>query len=348
MTAGMMPSLTSVKPKVVSSAADRDVAHGRQAGSAAERRAVDAPDHGLAAAIDRAKHVAHRLRIGDVFVVAQIERAAHPVDVGAAAKRLAFAREHHRTDRGVLGDGKKHRAQLANDFGVEGVANVGPGERDARHRAVDGDLDRCHGCGRASAFHPRQPWRRYSEDMKIGERIYRYTIATRASHWLWVIAFAALVSSGLQIFNAAPFLDASDTTNPAHRVLEIGSPADGVGHDDDLRTHLQRRPAGWATPTTGWASRSQRAFPGWITIPAYQDLADGRRWHLFFGWIMLICGLAWVISSAIKGNLRDMILRPSDIPKLWPMQAYYLRLRKEPPPHGDLQSVAEGRVLPAC
>jgi thiosulfate reductase cytochrome b subunit len=32
--------------------------------------------------------------------------------------------------------------------------------------------------------------------------------------------------------------------------------------------------------------------------------------------------------------LRDMLLRPSDIPKLWPMQAYYLKLRKEPPPHG--------------
>ena len=29
-----------------------------------------------------------------------------------------------------------------------------------------------------------------------------------------------------------------------------------------------------------------------------------------------------------------MILRPSDLPKLWPMQAYYLKLRKEPPPHG--------------
>ena len=42
------------------------------------------------------------------------------------------------------------------------------------------------------------------------KRIYRYAVLTRASHWLWVVAFAVLVSSGLQIFNASPNLDASD------------------------------------------------------------------------------------------------------------------------------------------
>jgi thiosulfate reductase cytochrome b subunit len=80
-----------------------------------------------------------------------------------------------------------------------------------------------------------------------------------------------------------------------------------------------RRPGGWAGPAT---------------IPAYQDLADGRRWHFFFAWVAVACWAAWLISSAIKGNLREMVLRPSDLPKLWPMQAYYLRLRKNPPPHG--------------
>ena len=155
-------------------------------------------------------------------------------------------------------------------------------------------------------------------EMKAGERIYRYAVATRLSHWLWVIAFAAMVSSGLQIFNAAPFLDASDTTSPAHRVFEIH--------------------------TTG----DETAIPGWLTIPSYRDLADGRRWHLFFAWVMIICGATWVASSAIKGNLRDMVLRPSDLPKLWPMQAYYFKLRKEPPPHGvynPLQKAAYTTVL---
>lgn len=115
--------------------------------------------------------------------------------------------------------------------------------------------------------------------MKAGERIYRYAVATRLSHWLWVIAFAAMVSSGLQIFNAAPFLDASDATNAAHQVFALPQPADG-----------------------------SPAVPGWLTIPSYRDLADGRRWHLFFAWVMIICGVTWFVSSAIKGNLRELFV----------------------------------------
>lgn len=183
--------------------------------------------------------------------------------------------------------------------------------------------------------------------MKLGERIYRYAVATRLSHWLWVIAFGVLVSSGLEIFNAAPFLDASDLTNPAHRVLQIDSPSLGTGSTTIF---------GHAFNTTGWlgytddgsGGRAARAFPGWITIPSYQDLADGRRWHIFFAWIMVVCGITWVISALAKGSLQKMILRPSDIPKLWPMQAYYLKLRKEPPPHGlynPLQKAAYTFVL---
>jgi thiosulfate reductase cytochrome b subunit len=162
--------------------------------------------------------------------------------------------------------------------------------------------------------------------------IYRYAVATRLAHWVWVLAFFVLVSSGLQIFNAAPYLDASDKSNPAKRVLSIGSPADGVG-----KTTL----FGHAFTTTGWlgwvddgmGGQTARAFPSWITIPAYQSLADGRRWHFFFAWVASICWLAWLMSSALRGNLQKMILRPSDLPKLWPMQAYYLKLRPEPPPY---------------
>ena len=183
--------------------------------------------------------------------------------------------------------------------------------------------------------------------MKTGERIYRYAVATRASHWLWVIAFAVMVSSGLQIFNAAPFLDASDTTNPAHRVLEIGSTSPGVGTTVIFGHSFNT--TGWLGYTDdGMGGHGPRAFPGWITIPSYQDLADGRRWHLFFAWIAIVCGVTWVISALMKGSLQKMLLRPSDLPKLWPMQAYYLRLRKEPPEHGvynPLQKAAYTSVL---
>jgi hypothetical protein len=50
----------------------------------------------------------------------------------------------------------------------------------------------------------------------------RHSATTRITHWLTVLAFVVLVMSGLQIFNAAPYLDASDKSNPQRRVLEIG------------------------------------------------------------------------------------------------------------------------------
>lgn len=177
--------------------------------------------------------------------------------------------------------------------------------------------------------------------------VYRHSAVTRVTHWLFFIAFLALVSSGLQIFNAAPFLDASDKTDPHHRVLQIDAPAAGRG---------QTVIFGRAFDTTGWlgwtddgmGGKTTRAFPGWITIPAYQDLADGRRWHLFFAWIMIACGIAYIIWGFGRRDLRELILRPRDAGKIVPMQLYYLRLRKDAPRHGKynpLQKTAYTLVL---
>ncbi len=182
---------------------------------------------------------------------------------------------------------------------------------------------------------------------KLGAKVYRHTPATRLTHWLFFVAFLVLVSSGLQIFNAAPYLDASDKSNPARRVLSIESPADGQG---------QTVIFGHAFKTSGWlgwtpdgmGSMTARAFPSWITIPAYQSLADGRRWHLFFGWIMTICGFFYIVAGLLRGNLRELILSRDDLPKIIPMQLYYFRLRKEPPEHGKynpLQKTAYTLVL---
>ena len=183
--------------------------------------------------------------------------------------------------------------------------------------------------------------------MKERKLVYRHSVIARATHWIFTLAFLALISSGLQIFNAAPYLDASDKTDPSHRVLSVSSPSAGEG-----RTTLFGR----AFDTTNWLGwvddgmngQTARAFPGWITIPAYQDLADGRRWHLFFGWIMILSGLVYVVWGIGRHDLRELVLRPADVPKLVPMQLYYLRLRKEPPPHGKynpLQKAAYTLVL---
>jgi len=41
---------------------------------------------------------------------------------------------------------------------------------------------------------------------------------------------------------------------------------------------------------------SGRAFPWWITIPSYQSLAEGRRWHFFLSPGSLpLNGLAYLI-----------------------------------------------------
>jgi thiosulfate reductase cytochrome b subunit len=186
---------------------------------------------------------------------------------------------------------------------------------------------------------------------KPGDRVYRHSIAARTAHWLWTLAMLVLVMSGLQIFNAAPYLDASNKSDPAHRVLAFGAHEDGAGNPVGTTTifghtftttHL----FGWTDGGSG--QETQRAFPAALTLPAVQDLADGRLWHLFFGWGLTLAIVIYLVSAIVRKDLREIVLRPADLPKLWPMQLYYLRLRPEPPPHGKynpLQKMAYTVVL---
>lgn len=182
-------------------------------------------------------------------------------------------------------------------------------------------------------------------------RVYRHSVAARLTHWLATLAFFVLVMSGLQIFNAAPYLDASDKSNPTRRVLEFGATTDShgaaVGY---MRVFGRQLSTGHLLGFTddGLGSQTQRAFPGWITLPGYQDLADGRRWHIFFAWVAVLAGLLYIAAGALRADLALIILRPSDVPKLLPMQLYYFRLREEPPPYGKynpLQKMAYTVVL---
>jgi len=183
-----------------------------------------------------------------------------------------------------------------------------------------------------------------------GKRVYRHSIAARASHWLWTLAMLVLVMSGLQIFNAAPYLDASDKSNPAKRVLSIGAvDAGGAPRGETQIFGLHFSTTGVLGYTDdGMGGRTARAFPAAVTLPGPQDLADGRLWHLFFGWVLTLAMLVYLVAGIVRKDLRELILRPSDLPKLLPMQLYYLRLRKTPPPHGTynpLQKAAYTVVL---
>jgi thiosulfate reductase cytochrome b subunit len=169
-----------------------------------------------------------------------------------------------------------------------------------------------------------------------GRKVYRHSVVARFSHWLWALAILVLVMSGLQIFNAAPYLDASDKSDAAHRVLWFRAAlVDGrpqgtttiLGHTI-VTTNL------FGYTDDGAGAQAARAFPGWMTIPGPQDLAGGRLWHFFFAWMLVLAMFVYLVSAVARGSLGELLLRPSDLPKLWPMQAYYLRLRPDPPPHG--------------
>jgi thiosulfate reductase cytochrome b subunit len=183
-----------------------------------------------------------------------------------------------------------------------------------------------------------------------GKRVYRHSITARMAHWLWTLAMLVLFMSGLQIFNAAPYLDASDKSNPSRRVLSIDA-VDGARGPQGQTTIF-----GWKINTTGvlgytdngQGGQAARAFPAAITLPGEQDLASGRIWHLFFGWVLSLSLITYIVVGIVRKDLRELVLRPSDIPKLLPMQLYYLKLRKEPPPHGTynpLQKAAYTLVL---
>ena len=151
--------------------------------------------------------------------------------------------------------------------------------------------------------------------------VYRHSLAVRITHWLFSLAFFILVASGLQIFNASPNLDASDKSDPARRVLCIGAVQGPGGSAAGVTTIF-----GHAFTTThvlgytsdGMDSKSKRAFPGWITLPGYQDLAGGRRWHLFFAWIMVVCGVVYFAAGIARKDLAEIVLRPADMPDCCP------------------------------
>ncbi|MEJ8310550.1 cytochrome b/b6 domain-containing protein [Agrobacterium larrymoorei] len=146
--------------------------------------------------------------------------------------------------------------------------------------------------------------------------IRRHSAVTRLTHWLNVLCLSFLLLSGLQIFNAHPELywgHYGANGDPA--VLKIGS-------DDDADTPSGfLRVAGVQIPTTGVlgvsnfdGEQTARAFPSWATIPSYQDLAAGRRWHFFFAWLLVINGIVYLGFSVLSGHFRkDLAPKPHEI-----------------------------------
>ena len=146
--------------------------------------------------------------------------------------------------------------------------------------------------------------------------VVRHSIITRITHWLNALAMTLLLMSGLQIFNAHPALYWGDAGfDPSTAALAIGDSGD------------EYNPRGWLQigthrfDTTGVLGVSNlgdapvvQAFPGWLTIPSWRDLATGRRWHFFFAWVFVLNGLLYLSASIATGHLRrDLFPRIAEL-----------------------------------
>ncbi|AYD04669.1 cytochrome b/b6 domain-containing protein [Neorhizobium sp. NCHU2750] len=144
--------------------------------------------------------------------------------------------------------------------------------------------------------------------------IRRHSLMVRLSHWLNVLCMTVLLFSGLQIFNAHPALywgQYGADSDPS--VLSMEAEEEG----DAMRGVT--RIAGLSFNTTGVLGVSDvdgeataRGFPAWITLPSYQDLATGRRWHFFFAWLFVINGLIYMAYGLIARHFRRDLLPARD------------------------------------
>ncbi|MEK1895770.1 MAG: cytochrome b/b6 domain-containing protein [Rhizobium sp.] len=136
--------------------------------------------------------------------------------------------------------------------------------------------------------------------------IYRHSLAVRLSHWVNVLSLTVLLFSGLQIFNAHPALywgqygADNDPSFISMEAVEDGNQVKGLTHVGSLTFN-----------TTGFLGFSNvdgettvRGFPSWLTVPSYQDLSTGRRWHFFFAWMFVLNGVVYLVHGLLSRHFR--------------------------------------------
>ncbi len=162
--------------------------------------------------------------------------------------------------------------------------------------------------------------------------VYKQTLATRITHWTWAVCLFFLLASGLQIFNAHPALYIGDQSGFGfeNAVLEIGAERTDkgrIGYTEVFGSRFE---------TTEWLGLyrdgagilQSRAFPEWLTIPSYYDLASGRVVHFFFAWLLVFTFISWLVFAIGSGHLRrDLVPRPADLKALPADIAAHARLR---------------------
>ncbi|RIY01541.1 cytochrome b/b6 domain-containing protein [Aureimonas flava] len=184
-----------------------------------------------------------------------------------------------------------------------------------------------------------------------GPLVYRQRLATRLTHWVWVVCLFFLLLSGLQIFTARPDLYIGQQSGFAfeNRVLSIGAAFD-QGELGGVTTVFGR-----SFDTTGVlgvvedadGNFQMQTFPGWLTIPSYRDLATGRIVHFFFAWVLVGTLALWLVASLVNRHLtRDILPRGRDLAALPGDIADHARLRlHHRRSYGPLQKLSYFTIL---
>ena len=169
-----------------------------------------------------------------------------------------------------------------------------------------------------------------------GRLVARHSALVRVCHWVNAVSFVVLLMSGMQIFNASPLLTWAQTTNFERPFFSLSA-----RHDDDGNATAGLTTIfGHSFNTTGvlGASRGddgsleERGFPSWATLPSYQDLAMGRRWHFFFAWILVLNGLVYFANLILSRHIRELWPSLADLKAIPHAIVEHVRLRF---PSGD-------------
>ncbi len=125
------------------------------------------------------------------------------------------------------------------------------------------------------------------------------------------LCLTVLLMSGLQIFNAHPALYWGSLSDFDHPILEMTSEQPQNGAPKGITTVFGHRfettgVLGLSRDTLGspWA----RGFPSWATLPGEQSLAEGRLWHFFFAWVLVLNGAVYLASGFASGHFRKDLL----------------------------------------
>jgi thiosulfate reductase cytochrome b subunit len=178
-----------------------------------------------------------------------------------------------------------------------------------------------------------------------GPLIYRQSVWTRLTHWVWAVCLFFLLLSGLQIFNAHPALYIGQQSGFEfdNAILEIGAVNTAQGPRGRTTVFGQSFDTTGVLGMSGSAEQPVfTAFPGAVTIPSYRDLGTGRVVHFFFGWIVVATLLVWFLASFINGHLRrDILPGAGDLKGLPGDVAGHARLRlRHGRSYGPLQKLS--------